>query len=189
MMRLFVALLLCVVPCTAPPRKAMSSGGGSDDEGMDEGRSQGDNNSVILAGLVVMLVGAAKTCKLCGTLSNEPNPYGTRDPDMKHWPWQSYWPVYDSAGENVIGKRASGKICALCPSVMKQSGLMKEHGSIAKYVKWKNGGDALERHSGFMHDLRAFVAKIKKKPEIMRIHIRHRSNDISCCFMSMIVCL
>ena len=25
--------------------------------------------------------------------------------------------------------------------------------------------------------------------ETMRIHIRHRSNDISCCFMSMIMCL
>ena len=162
MMRFCVAFFFCVVPCAAPPRSRNApSNVGSDDEGVDDGRSQGDT-SVILAGVLVLLHGGAKTCKLCGTSSDEPSPYGDRSPEIKYWPWQSYWPVYDSDGVNMIGKRASGKICALCPSVMKQSGLMKVHGSIASYCKWKNGGDALERHADFMANFKVFIAKLKK---------------------------
>ena len=174
MMRL-IALFLCIAPCSAPPRKAQSLAGNSDEDIQEDGRSQGDShNSVWLAGLVILLSGTAKVCKLCGSSSDLQNLYGEADADCKWWPWQYYWPLYDSEGVHVTGRRASGKICAICVSVMKQSTLMKVHGSIAKYVKWKNSGDALERHAPFMQDFRVYLAKIKQQPEGMRVHIRHR---------------
>ena len=131
---LFAALIVLVV--------APDDSSSEDDDGTRTVASKAKK----LAGLTVVVV-TVKTCLLCGNNSGMAHPYQ----DKGFWPWVNYKKLDD------ISKQASGTLCTICRAVYKLSTLRKEHGSIKKYMKWKNSQDPASRHAYFMKCFRRFI--------------------------------
>ena len=124
-----------------------------------------------LMGLSVVIT-AVRACKLCGEKCSDPHPFSAGDDDEEQfWPWLHHKKV------DAFSKAPSGRMCMICRTVFRLCALQQEHGSVKRYLKWKNEKDSVTRHSFFMRGLKRYLELCRSKGEsVCRLHIRQRDH-------------